>query len=289
MNKIITIKLKKAGSKITTFSISDDLGNILSSSVTKEQLISGVSFTVNDSVKVIILSTVGVNCKIVKTIPITELNMIQIANIKFEEKNTASLWRHLTNTQYYNQFYGIIYPYIIEYPFSYQYYDEIVQNVKDYTKSYKYLPMTDGVFNDNRRIQTDTDYFNKSILYNDQQSTGILELVSKPSHNLQSYLQYPKYNLLSKTITFTKSDNFYQYNTFWSIVKDKTLPLFTQTCESFSIDKIVNQDNMDYSTRAFKKDKIRAKDLRVRQILDNKSDVHLVSQFIITPSQISYK
>jgi hypothetical protein len=56
-----------------------------------------------------------------------------------------------------------------------------------------------------------------------------------------------------------------------------------------SIDKEVNQANMDYGLRSFKKATLRAKELKVRHILDNSSTVHLVSQFILTPSQISYK
>jgi hypothetical protein len=51
----------------------------------------------------------------------------------------------------------------------------------------------------------------------------------------------------------------------------------------------VNQDNMDYSSRSFKKAPLRAKELKIRHILDNSSTTHLVSQFIITPAQISYK
>jgi hypothetical protein len=189
----------------------------------------------------------------------------------------------------YNKFYGNIEPYIIEYPFSYSYYDEILQSVKDYTKAYRYFLSTTGVFNDNDRIEVDNEWFNKAVLYNGQQSTGVLELVPKPINNLNEYLKYPIYNTESKTITFTKSDNFYQYNTFWSLVKNKSIPLFLTTCESLSLDKVVNQVNMDYGKRSFKKEPLRAKDLKVRHILDNKSDVHLVSQFIFTPAQISYK
>jgi hypothetical protein len=46
---------------------------------------------------------------------------------------------------------------------------------------------------------------------------------------------------------------------------------------------------MNYGTMSFRKDPLRAKDLKVRHILDNRSDAHLVSQFITTPEQISYK
>jgi hypothetical protein len=59
--------------------------------------------------------------------------------------------------------------------------------------------------------------------------------------------------------------------------------------KTLSIDKVVNQVNMDYGKRSFKKEPLRAKDLKVRHILDNSSEAHIVSQFILAPSQISYK
>jgi hypothetical protein len=289
MAKTIVIKIKKSGSRLTTFSISDDRGNVLAIDVPKSKLISGLALSVGDDVKVVIVTSTGINCCSKSwNIPVTTITIEELAAIQYVETNTASLWRHLTNPVIYNNYYGCIKPYVIEYPFAYQYYDEILQNVKDYTKAYNYLPSDNGVFNDNRRIAV-SGYFNKAVLYNDQQSTGVLELVAKPMNNLKEYLSYPVYNVDSKTITYTKSDNFYQYNTFWGLVKDKSLPLFTKSCESMSIDKIVNQANMDYGKRSFKKEPLRAKDLKVRHILDNSSETHLVSQFIITPSQISYK
>ena len=299
MAKTIIIKLKKAGKRISMFSISDDRGNVLATDVPKSTLISGLALSVDDSVQVVVLTsscsvnTVSVSpmnnsCGGTWNIPVTTITKPELAAIQFKETDTASLWRHLTNPVVYNRYYGCIKPYIIEYPFAYQYNDEILQNVKDYTKAYTYLPTDDGVFNDNRKISIN-GYFNKAVLYNDEQSTGVLELVAKPMHNLKEYLKYPVYNTDSKTITYTKSDNFYQYNTFWSLVKDKSIPLFTKTCESMSIDKIVNQANMDYSKRSFKKEPIRGKDLKIRHCLDSRSDIHLVSQFLYSPAMISYK
>ena len=288
MSKVITIRLTKAGIRTGPFKISDNYGNVLGTNIPKSQVISGITYSVSDDVTVIIIESIG-KCKTRLQMPIEELCIADVAAIKFVPTDTPSLWRHLTNTTIYNTFYGNIEPYIIEYPFAYQYYDEILQNVKDYTKAYRYLPIPDGVFNDNAKIETNTVYFNKAILYNGQQSSGVLELVPKPINNLKEYLKYPMYNAESKTIMFTKSDNFYQYNTFWSLVKDKSVPLFVTGCDSLSIDKVVNQPNMDYGKRSFKKEPLRAKDLKVRHVLDDRSDAHLISQFIITPSQISYK
>jgi hypothetical protein len=290
MAKTVIIRITKSGSRLGVFSLFDDRGNTLATDVSKENLIDGYTVSVDDRVQVIVVKSVGLSCcGSVWNIPIGEITVPALAAIQYEEVNTASLWRHLTNPEIYNTFYGCINPYIIEYPFAYQYYDEILQNVKDYTKAYKYLPSDFGVFDDSRKVETDDQYFNKAVLYNGQQCSGVLELVPKPMNNLKEYMKYPIYNAESKTITFTKSDNFYQYNTFWSLVKDKQLPLFVRTCESLSLDKVVNQVNMDYGKRSFKKEPLRAKELKVRHILDNRYDAHLVSQFIYTPAQISYK
>jgi hypothetical protein len=289
MSKTVVIKLKSSSNRVTgPFNIIDDHGNILASNISKRALISGVAVSIDSTVQTITINTTG-RCHITKTIGIEDLTILDIQSMVYTEKNTGCLWRHLTNPEIYNYYYGIIEPYIIEYPFSYQYNDEILQNVKDYTKAYRYWQNGQGVFNYNDRVETDDRWFNKAIVYNGQQSSGILELVPKPMHNLKEYLKYPMYNTDSKTITFTKSDNFYQYNTFWSLIKNKSLPLFLTSCESLSIDKVVNQANMDYGKRSFKKEPLRAKDLKVRHILDNRSDAHLVSQFITAPAQISYK
>ncbi len=287
--KNIIVRLKKAGNRTSVFSIQDGYGNILVPEISKAQLIEGIALSVEDNVHAIILIGSGNCCTLSLTVPIRTITNQELINLQFDNVNTASLWSHLTNPVLYNNFYGCVAPYIIEYPFAYQFYDEIAQNIKDYTKVYTYLPSINGVWQDFRKVEIDNGYFNKAILYNGQQSSGVLELVAKPINNLKLYLTYPKFNDDSKTITYTKSDNFYQYNTFWSIVKNKSLPLFETACESMSIDKQIAQDNMDYSVRAYRKDTIRAKELKVRHILDNRSDIHLVSQFIIAPAQISYK
>ena len=194
----------------------------------------------------------------------------------------GSNWKHLTNVQKYNNFYDKIEPYVVETPTAYKFQDEILQNVKDYSKVYEYTENEEFV-------ETNEQYFNKVILYNNQQCSGILNLEPKPIRNMQAYMKYPYYNVDSKTITFTKADNFYQINTFWSLIKDRKKPLFLKTTPNLSIDKVLNQDNMDYSKRSFKKEPLRAKDLRCRFILDDKDSVRIVSQFTVNITQISYR
>ena len=289
MAQSVHVKIQTLGYNITgPFNISDDLGNVIATGVSLSTLMQGTVYQVNDAATTIVIYSLDA-CDKALSVCITPMYLTEINAVKATFQNTGSLWRHLTNTLLNNTYYDKIEPYIIEYPFAYQYHDEILQNVKDFTRAYRYLSIVDGVFNDNAKVQTDDQYFNKVILYNGQQCSGLLKLVRKPMNNLSAYNNYPIYNNDSKTITYTKSDSFYQYNTFWSVVRDKTDVLFNTTCESLSVDKVLNQSNMDYGTRSFKKEPLRAKGLLVRHILDDRSDAHLVSQFIIAPTQISYK
>lgn len=281
--------MKSASPNSGPFTIKDDLDNTLGTNVTLSSLIHGITYEVDSNVEVITLISSG-DCEYTKRFSVLRsVPLVEYQNIQFQPLRTGCLWTHLRNDTLYNYYYGDIKPYIIEYPFAYKYHDQILQNIKDYSKVYTYIPSLLGEFDANSKIQTDDKYFNKAVLYNGQQSTGILELVPKPMNNLSAYLQYPILNSDSKTITFAKTDSFYQYNTFWALQKDDQVPLFKTSCESKSIDKVVNQDNMDYGDLSFKKSQLRAKNVKVRHILDNSSTTHIVSQFIVAPAQISYK
>jgi len=285
MSKTVTIKLTRVGLKHGPFLIKDEYGNVLAENVPRKSLMQGQNYLVDDLSQTIVIESTG-ECQFTKAFSIGTITTEEFYKSEAQIHKTSCMWEHLLDYTLYNNFYGKIEPYIIEYPFAYQYEDEILQNVKDYTKSYKYF--NNGFFDDSARIEVE-GYFNKAVVYNNLQSSGLLLLVSKPKNNLQVYSQYPKYNSDSKTILYTKSDSFYNYNTFWSIVKDKQQPLFVKSCKSMSIDKEINQINMDYSARSFTKAPLRAKELKIRSILDNRSDLLLVSQMFIVQSQISHK
>lgn len=192
----------------------------------------------------------------------------------------SSLWNHNKTYTQYNNYYNTRYPYILEYPFVYKKEDEILQSVKDYTSARKYSSFY---------IYTEPDeilYFNKALIYNEQQCSGILNLIPKQNNNLSQRFSYPKYNTSSKDILLSKSDGFYQFNDFWDIIKDTNSPIFSQCVPNLSC---LNNTNMDYTQRNYKKGTIRGKTCRIRLILDDKSDVRLITRFIIQDTQTSYK
>ena len=284
--KTIIIKITRAGTRVGPFNIYDQLGNVIASNISRAELIEGVSYIVADNVTSVKLKSVG-KCEDEKSKKVTVITPQQLTEGAIFT-NTACLWKHHTPTIF-NTFYGHIEPYILETSYSFPFHDEILQSIQNYTKVYKYF--SDGMdeFNYTNKIETDREYFNQAIIYNNQQSSGLLELVPKPKNNLQSYMLYPILKSDRRVIIFTKSDNFYNINNFFDVVKYKNAPLFTTSCESLSIDKTIHQENMIYTHQSFKKSPIRAKDLKIRLVLNNKSDLHLVSQINFVSNQISYK
>lgn len=197
--------------------------------------------------------------------------------------SNGTLWDHDIDYTTFNKYYGEQYPYILEYPVHFKLNDEILQNVKDYTQVIKYQDK-------NNWTEPDTTiYFNKSIIYNGQQCTGVLNLIPKSNVSLAQYMLYPKTNTDSRDILVTKSDSFYQYNQFYNILKSATDNIWETSCEFTNTNKELNLTNLDYGLRSFKKDPIRGKYCITRHILDDRNDVKLISKFIVQPSAISYK
>lgn len=209
---------------------------------------------------------------------------IPYSNFFFSGVNDSpsTLWIHNIEKTLFNNFYGNIHPYIIEYPYSYKgIEDKVVQSIMDYSQVYQY----DG----DSEIVVDDVYFNKVILYNDRQCSGLLELEPRKQGDLSAYGKYPIFKNTSKIINFVKSGNFYKYNMFWDVVKDSKSPIFIFNDANLYEFKVLNQDNMDYSNRAFSKYPLRSKYLKVRNILDNTSNYKIVSVFTIGRDQISIK
>jgi bifunctional DNase/RNase len=105
------------------------------------------------------------------------------------------------------------------------------------------------------------------------------------------YFKYPIFNKDSKDIIYTKSDNFFNYNTFWDVVKNPNnhYPIWVDSCENRSVNKELNSDKFDYTNRSFQKNKLRAKDLKIRHINDKFDRYKFISKFVFASSQVSHK
>lgn len=208
-----------------------------------------------------------------------------VPNITYFQSAMAneSLWSHNKSFTLFNNFYGTQYPYIIEYPFAFKFQDEILQNVKDYSNVRIYESAT--TYYEPQEIR----YFNKALIYNEEQTSGILNLIPRPKNNLSVQFQYPKYNVDSKDILVSKSDNLYLYNTFWNINNKEDKAFLVPSTDLRLTNYSLKNEVLDYTQRNHKKATLRGKNLRIRHILDNASDFRIVSRFIINNTVNSYK
>ena len=287
MSKVISIKLTRIGTNIGPFTIYDQHRNIIAENVITKDLVEGITYIVNDDIITVTLSSTG-KCAIEKTMPVTEITKNEYFNTETEVVNSSCVWMHMKNPEINNSFYGKTEPYIIEYVFASPT-TEITQSVSDASRVFLYTKDPFGVSNEPSKIELDNAYFTKAIVYNDQQCSGVLNLVPKPKNSLKSYNLYPIYRSDSKDILYSKSGNYYNFNGFYDVVKDKSQFLFIRTCAPLSIDKEINQENMIYTNRSFVKPPLRSKFVKLRLMLTDRSDIRIVSNFIVQSSQISYK
>ncbi len=205
-----------------------------------------------------------------------------ISDDQFFYSGNTGLWAHNTNLTEFIKFYGQQAAYTVEYPYAFKFQDEILQSVKDYSRVVSYV-------DEQTFIERDDGYYNKLVIYSNQQCSGELLLSKKPQNNLSQYGKFPVYNIDSKEVLYTKSDNFYQINTFWDMVKSVLSPIFTKSSVNMSVYKDLNQSNMDYSKRSFRKGPLRGKDLKLRFTLDNRTDIKIISQIFTAITTKSWK
>src|SRR5665811_225560 len=103
--KTITIKLTKASKNTGPFTIKDQFGHIVATDVSKSVLINGISYTVDDDVTIISLTSTG-KCESFKSKSVGILSSAQLMLTQFVQTHTACLWRHLQFNKF-NSYYGV--------------------------------------------------------------------------------------------------------------------------------------------------------------------------------------
>lgn len=202
-------------------------------------------------------------------------------NNNFFSGINGSCWKHNSIINKYNNFYGKVNPFIVEYPQRYQMNDELLQSIKDYTIVQQFDEFEEDY------VQIDDVYYNKMIIYNKQDNSGVLELEKRPQGRLDLSRKYPIYNSDSKTVTYEKKDNLYKVNTFWSVVRNSRNKIWIES-DNLQTYKELNSSNINYSKLSYHKGAIQAKDLKIRLILDNRDDVRLTTNYLLTQTAKSW-
>ena len=184
----------------------------------------------------------------------------------------ASLWNHGLTTLTYQTYYGTLYPYIIEYsvnsiPLNSQLTSiSLIADIQEYYNSYEYYSL--GTAN-NKNIAN----FTKAIVYNREQSSGIINLIPEKFGDKMQKVIYPRVTTLGIETILSRRENKFTFNGFWNLAAQSNgQSLWTSQWldiqSSYPIDKLPNTKAIRNLSLSYQKNKIKAEFTRVRLIQD---------------------
>jgi hypothetical protein len=205
----------------------------------------------------------------------------------FQTVYNNGTWNHNLSPLLYQTYYNKFSPYIIEYTSATMPNVSTVNSVTYYQDIHKYYNRHDyyslGSYNDKN-----TPNFTKAIIYNKEQTSGLVNLIPQLPNNAQQRLLYPRVTRQGLEVLISKRDHKNSFNGFWDATNNKTnfQNLFStewnQVASTYPIDKVVNPSAVLYSTQSMGKQKIRALFCKVRLIQDKYNRYKFINNIQLT-------
>ena len=200
---------------------------------------------------------------------------------------SPNIWKHNIKGNY-QTFYGVHHPHIIEYVASGSPMEtKVTDSIKLLTEA-KTFDTTTKEYVEQRYIT-----FNKAVLYNSRQCTGLLTLVPKDTQaNSQGYLAQQVVNLNNNTVTIDRNERDWAMNDIRDIRIDYTKSIWNSDKlalqSNYYIDKVLNTATLDPLKDWTQLESFRDKFLFVRLIFDNFANTKLITNFSIENEQQSF-
>lgn len=182
-------------------------------------------------------------------------------NLTFKQKN----YTHNTTNKSYQVFYGKLEPFIIETHGKQDINTNTLNSVEYYCEAVRYHNDFDYFYNSNKT-------FNKIIIYNDYQTSGLLNLIVSDPNNFNQRYSYPKVTPNGLEILTTNSENKWRINTFYNVAVDvsNNVPIFLYDCNH--VNKTLNKRAINYNIKDLNKELLRSRMHKVRYIQDIESN-----------------
>jgi len=133
----------------------------------------------------------------------------------FMTVKNGGLWKHNDRCDLFCNFYGVDYPFEIEFVATTGQEVSILKSVEYQLECYKYN-------NDCRDLHHILDFnFDRAVIYNTEQVSGQLNLINKPKNDPLSLIDYPIVRQNSIDIIYAKEENKYRFNQFYDITRNR--------------------------------------------------------------------
>lgn len=199
-------------------------------------------------------------------------------------------WKHGLSDIYrfnkansYQTFFGILYPFIIEYV------DVSEPLINKITEAIRFQTQA-KVFNTGYEDYIDANVtFNKILVYNSHQISGILNML--PRNEDTQYYVDDRIDNDTTSITISRIEKDWLVNDLRDVSVNTTTPLFIKNLIYFQnryfIDKIINPTRIDVNKNWMEMESFRDKFLVVRLIFDTFDDTRLIMNFSIQDTENS--
>lgn len=186
------------------------------------------------------------------------------------------MYTHNATNKSYQVVYGKLQPFIIEFYSKFGVQNNFLNSVEYNLDVIRYHNEYDTFFNR-------TKSFNKAIIYNDNQTSGLLTFKVADPENLAESFEYPKLTLQGYEVLITNSENIWHFNDFFDVSKNQlnNLPLFNYDCNN--VNKKLNPIALNYDKPDFDRAGIRSRQSKIRLIQDVESNY----KFLLNFSQIN--
>lgn len=165
------------------------------------------------------------------------------------------IYKHNKRWDSYCNFYGVDYPFEIEFPTSTSNTITTIRNGEYVLENYIFS-------NDGFSAHEVLDHnFDQAVVYNNEQISGALNLVLKPKNDPMGMLTYPRINPNSIDILFSKEENKYRFNQFWDITRERgeftttRTPMWLADCNGYV--RKINSDYVNYNKAPLERKKFR--------------------------------
>lgn len=165
-----------------------------------------------------------------------------------------SFWKHNETCQSFCNYYGVDYPYEVEFPVNT---GSTITSIKNIEYTLEVNTYSQDCLDAYQILDANFDY---AMIYNTEQNSGILNLNPKPRNPVE-LLKYPIINPDSIDIIFSKEENKYRFNQFWDATKDRGEFSGLQTrmfdTEQNGYKKFLNPVFIDYAKSPLERKKFR--------------------------------
>lgn len=166
------------------------------------------------------------------------------------------IWRHNDNCQSYCNFYGIDYPFEVEWATVTPNQVNTLRSVEYYMEAYKY---DDNCYDRFHKLDFN---FDEATVYNSEQCSGLLRLNLAPKNNAAETITYPRINPTFIDILFNKVEQKYRFNQFWDITDDRgefntAAERMIWNTEPNGYIRNLNPNNLDYNKNQTERKKFR--------------------------------